>query len=115
MGMLATLTAGVLMFAMILGAFAGNEVVVRFEHSHEEGHHEESKHGHPSDDSHDDQAPSDDTHHHHLTVQISPAIFTPLTSLCISFSPILGYLGLPRSLHCPEGPYFELIKPPQNV
>lgn len=118
-GLLATLTAGLLVLAMVLGAFAGNTAVVRFEHSHEEGHHDhdghhnESKHEDPSDIPHDDHAPDDDSHHHHLIVQGSPAICVPDSAVRIVVFSIPGHSGFPFSPSCPDGPYFELIKPPQ--
>jgi hypothetical protein len=120
-GKLATLTAGLLLLAMVLGVFIGNTKSISIEHCHAPNHHEhddrhdKSEHDHPSDDTHEDHAPGDDTHHHHLTMQVSPATFAPVTSITISYFPIPDYTGVPPSQPFPDGPYFELIKPPQIV
>ena len=117
--LLASLTAGLLVLALVVGAFGRNVTVVSYEHSHDISQHEEDDHHHdfeheqPSEKSHDTHSPCDDSHHHHLTVNISAAACVPDTCLRIftfSFPENLRITLEPSAI---DEPFFELLKPPQ--
>jgi hypothetical protein len=114
---------GFLMWLMVLGVFAGLSVrVVEFSHSHEHDHHHASEHGTPCDGhGHDHELPDSDEpsndcplgehRHHACCIPLQLAVDTVAgCRLPVPDSFLVGLQSL--NLVPPEGPSFDLDKPP---
>jgi hypothetical protein len=122
-GRYALFTGWLLLVAALFGAVTDSRASVMFRHSHEEGHHlhehdsqdPKDMHSSPCETPDDPNAPhsGDDSHGH----QMDPP-HIPFCSLCFHsvglMPPVSDRAGLlSTSPERIDGPYFELIKPPQ--
>ena len=110
-------------FLIALTYVIGGHFAFEFEHSHPGHHsHHHDHHDHDHEHGHEHESPSDDhgdgskdpnQHSHYIVLGVS--LVSPLVdenTLCLS--PVIGFRnGFAESDRCPDGPYFEPVKPPQ--
>ena len=118
-GIRSTLSGWLLLLFAALVSLTGNGVAFELKHAHEEGHHPHEHQG--SIEARDSEAPSDhddhdsggDMHHHHIVTTGVPSFFVDIFPV----GPPLPQVSLMDrtfvSDSCPDGPFFDLIKPPQ--
>jgi hypothetical protein len=122
----ASLGGWLLLIAVLIGSVIEGQVAVVFEHAHADGHHHHDHHESFAEDSHGDShgdheshSPHEEwpeenqSHHHHLTFS-DPPLWADLEMPREATQPANSRRELiSTSESSPDGPFFDLIKPPQ--
>ena len=111
-----------LIIAVSFGTVLGSAVVVEIEHSHEVDTGHDHQHGEHDHHSHEDETPSpaehshdgeEHSHSHVVSVGADVPFVAPDLPIAETISSEILVNLLPTSDQFPDGPCFDLIKPPQ--